>query len=171
MPHRPDRPASALILFPSIPSDAVVLSRQFLPRSRHFLRVWNSAHFVQPHTEQIHSGLRDHLNYHPTYFPPYMLRPHLIVDSLQTVCNAILIVNISKQSLICSSLSPTTLAKIRVGWQDSQTPKWQNKVVINAVIFVDSLSPQHRLILTKNQKYQAPNRKNRILPSPTKSIT
>jgi hypothetical protein len=80
-------------------------------------------------------------------------------------------VNISKQSLICSSLSPTTLAKIRVGWQDSQTPKWQNKVVINAVIFVDSLSPQHRLILTKNQKYQAPNRKNRILPSPIKSIT
>ena len=56
-----------------------------------------------------------------------------------------------------------TLAKIRAGWQDSQTPKWQNKVVFCAVIFVDRLSSQQGHHLTKIVNYQAPNRKNRIL--------
>jgi hypothetical protein len=68
----------------------------------------------------------------------------------------------SKQSLKRFWLSTKTLAKIRGRWQDSQTPKWQNKVVFCAVIFVDSLYPRNGSVEKKILNFQAPNRRNQI---------
>jgi hypothetical protein len=64
--------------------------------------------------------------------------------------------------LKCFWLSTKTLAKIRGRWQDSQTPKWQNKVVFCAVIFVDSLYPRNASVEKKIQNFQTPNRRNQI---------